>query len=285
MSLTLGEKLRQAREERGISISEVAEQTRISPHYLDLIENDDYRTLPGGIFNKGFVKSYAKYVGIDEQEALSDYSRLISSQEGGAISEEPKTYRPEVLTDDRATSSMIPTLIFAVIILGLMTWGILALVNYIQNQPSQPVANANTASNTNSAVNSNTNAVNTNVAAPVTNVNEIKVEIKTTGEPVPLYYWLDGSSASVNKTVTTADPLVVSPKQSIKVSYYKTFGPIVQLTINGKTITAPSAPIPPKKNAVEYEINKENVVQILNSGQIPTGAAPANPANANPAPR
>src|SRR5438045_1412032 len=102
MSLTLGEKLRQAREERGISISEVAEQTRISPHYLDSIENDDYRTLPGGIFNKGFVKSYAKYVGIEEQEALQDYSHLTASQQGeGAPSEEPKTYRPEVLTDDR----------------------------------------------------------------------------------------------------------------------------------------------------------------------------------------
>ena len=72
MSLTLGEKLRQAREERGISISEVAEQTRISAHYLESIENDDYRPLPGGIFNKGFVKSYAKFIEIDEQEALQD---------------------------------------------------------------------------------------------------------------------------------------------------------------------------------------------------------------------
>jgi cytoskeletal protein RodZ len=285
MSLTLGEKLRQAREERGISISEVAEQTRISPHYLDSIENDDYRTLPGGIFNKGFVKSYAKYVGIDEQEALSDYSRLISSQEGGGVSEEPKTYRPEVLTDDRASGSMIPTIIFAVIILGLMTWGILALVNYIQNLPSQPVANANTPANTNTATNTNANTTNTNVSAPVTAVNEIKVEIKTAGEPVPLYYWLDGSGSSINKTVTTGEPLVLSPKQSFKVSYYKTFGPIVQLTVNGKTIAAPDAPIPPKKNAIEYEINKDNIVQILNSGQIPTGAAPANPANANTAPR
>ena len=60
MSQTLGEKLRAAREERGISISEVAEQTRISPHYLASVENDDYKTLPGGIFNKGFVKSYGK---------------------------------------------------------------------------------------------------------------------------------------------------------------------------------------------------------------------------------
>src|SRR5215218_6977901 len=145
MAETLGEKLRQAREARGLTLSEVADQTRISSLYLESIENDDYRTLPGGIFNKGFVKSYAKYVGIDEQEALQDYSRLIANQEGGVTSEDPKTYRPEVLTDDRATSSMIPTIIFAVIILGLMSWGLLKLVDYIQNQQSQPAANTNTA--------------------------------------------------------------------------------------------------------------------------------------------
>ena len=284
MSLTLGEKLRQAREERGISISEVAEQTRISPHYIDSIENDDYRTLPGGIFNKGFVKSYAKYVGIDEQEALQDYSRLISNQEG-APSDEPKTYKPEVLTDDRATSSMIPTLIFAVIILGLMSWGLLKLVDYYQNQPSQPVANTNTANNT-TVANTNSNAVNTNVAQPLTAVNEIKIEIKTSGEPVPLYYWLDGSGTSINKTVTSNEPLVLNPKQGVKLSYYKSFGGLVQLTVNGKPVTAPSAPIPPKRNAIEFEINKDNVVQILNNGQIPTGAEPANPAgNTNTATR
>src|SRR5215213_1420918 len=145
MAASLGEKLRSAREQRGIPISEVAEQTRISPLYLEAIDADNYKTLPGGIFNKGFVKSYAKYVGIDEQEALQDYTRLIAGQEG-VSSDEPKTYRPEVLTDDRASSSMIPTIVFAVIILGLMSWGLLKLVDYIQNSPSQPVANTNTAS-------------------------------------------------------------------------------------------------------------------------------------------
>jgi cytoskeletal protein RodZ len=93
MSITLGEKLRQAREERGISISEVAEQTRISALYIQSIENDDYRTLPGGIFNKGFVKSFAKYVGVDEQEALQDYGALTGSQNIQSI-DESKTYRP-----------------------------------------------------------------------------------------------------------------------------------------------------------------------------------------------
>jgi len=79
MSLSLGEKLRQAREERGISVSEVAEQTRISPLYIKAIENDDYKPLPGGIFNKGFVRSYARYVGFDEEEALRDYAELIGA--------------------------------------------------------------------------------------------------------------------------------------------------------------------------------------------------------------
>jgi len=281
MSLTLGEKLRQAREERGISISEVAEQTRISPHYLDSIENDDYRTLPGGIFNKGFVKSYAKYVGLDEQEALQDYSRIISQQEG-VSSEEPKTYRPEVLTDDRATGSTLPTIIFAAIILGLMAWGLITLVNYIQNNQNQPVANTNTANN---AAQTNTNTANTNTAPAIPSVNEIKVEIKTSGEAIPLYYWLDGSSASLNKTVTANEPLTLNPKQSVKFSYYKSFGSVVQLTVNGKAIKAPSVPIPPKKNAIEYEINKDNIVEILQGEQIPTGNTSTAPANTNPANR
>ncbi len=80
MSITLGEKLRQAREAHGLSISQVAEQTRISALYLSCIENDDFRILPGGIFNKGFVKSFAKAVGMDEQEALHDYAQLIINQ-------------------------------------------------------------------------------------------------------------------------------------------------------------------------------------------------------------
>src|SRR5829696_4593622 len=153
MSSTLGEKLRQAREERGISVSEVAEQTRISSLYLKSIEDDNYKPLPGGIFNKGFVKAYAKYVGIDEQEALQDYARLVA-QNDEIVESAPPKYRPEVLTDDaRSASSLVPTIVFAGIILALMTGGILFVVNYIQNQPdSPPVTDNNQNSNTEVAV-------------------------------------------------------------------------------------------------------------------------------------
>lgn len=264
MSQTLGEKLRQAREERDISISEVAEQTRISPHYIEAIENDDYSPLPGGIFNKGFIKSYAKFVGMDEEEALQDYSALLSQQNQGQPEPETKTYRPEVLTDDRSRS-LLPTIIFAAIILGLMTWGALSLVWYIQDQQNQPVtANSNTAVN---AVNANAvNAApeNTNTAQSIPAVNEIKIEFKPLAEPVSVEATIDGRKESA--TVTPEAPQTFTGSQSVKLRYYKGFADKVQLTVNGKQIKPP--PPPPRMNGIEFEVNKDNIAQILQSGQI-----------------
>src|SRR5438067_4518549 len=127
MSLSLGEKLRQARESHSYTISEVSEHTRISPLYLESIENDDYSILPGGIFNKGFVKSYAKYVGVNEQEALLDYANLITQGESAAV-EEQRAYRPQVLSNEGHGRSMVPTAIAAILILAIMTGGIYLLL-------------------------------------------------------------------------------------------------------------------------------------------------------------
>lgn len=269
MSLTLGEKLKQAREARGLSISEVAEQTRISALYLASIENNDYKPLPGGIFNKGFVKSYAKFVKIDDQEALQDYSRLLAEQGDSAL-DETKTYRPEVLTDDASRSTSLPTIIIAVIILGLLAFGVYYFVNYWQGSQSQPVANNSNANRVNSNVNSNTAPA----ATPVPAVSELKFELKAVGNPISVSHAVDGKT--VNKTVSPAEPLALTAQQSIKISYYKGFTPDkVQLTLNGKQIAAPA---PPTKGNISFEINKENAAQILQSGAITLADPSATPA-------
>lgn len=278
MSLTLGEKLRQAREARGISISEVAEQTRISALYLEAIENNDYRTLPGGIFNKGFVKSYAKFVGIDDQEALQDYSRLLAEQGSEHSDFENKTYRPEVLTDDNARSTSLPTLIFAVVILGLLAGGVYYFVNYWQNSQNQTAANT---ANANKAVNTaNTNTNSSPEPTPIPAVNEIKLEIKAVNNPISVSYTVDGKSA--NKLVSSAEPLTITGQQNVKVSYYKGFTPEkVDLTLNGKKINAPA---PPAKGNIVFEINKENAAQILQAGAV-TSSEPSAPTTARPSAR
>ena len=65
MAASFGEELRLAREARGVTLRQISDQTRISIRYLEAIEANDYKRLPGGIFNRSFIKAYAKYVGYD----------------------------------------------------------------------------------------------------------------------------------------------------------------------------------------------------------------------------
>ena len=283
MSQTLGEKLRQAREARDITISEVAEQTRISPLYIESIENDDYRILPGGIFNKGFVKSFAKYVGVDEQEALQDYSRLIS-EHPGSPAEDIKTYRPEVLTDDRVSSSSIPTIIVAVVILGLMTWGILALVRYIQENPIRTTANDS--SNANNSANVNPDLITASATPTPSNVpsmSDLKVEFKTSGSSISLASTSDGKKT--NTLVTSEKPADFQPNESLKLGFAKSLAQNAQLTINGKQIKLPSAPDKPNRTVIEFEINKDNIAQIWQNGEISFGNTTQSAASPQAMPR
>lgn len=68
-----GEKLRQQRERRGISLDAISTTTKISTRMLRAIEDEHFDQLPGGVFNKGFVRAYARQVGLDEEEVVTDY--------------------------------------------------------------------------------------------------------------------------------------------------------------------------------------------------------------------
>lgn len=259
MSLTLGEKLRQAREERGMSISEVAEQTRISALYIESIENDDYRPLPGGIFNKGFVKSYAKTLGLDEQEALQDYAAVLA-QQGGDVNDDPKTYRPEVLTDERSGWGMFPTLIFAAAIVGLIVWGAMAFLNYYNSEKSPAVANVN-----NNADSANLNAAPTPTPTPTPiSINEAKIQVKPVSAEVWVSATVDGKKTS--GIIKSDDKKVYEPKEDFKLSYAREQAQNVQLTINGKQIKLPSEPA--SGSTFDILITKENINQIYQSGEI-----------------
>jgi cytoskeleton protein RodZ len=60
-----GERLRRARESRGISLRQVANVTRITVRALEAVERNDLSRLPGGIFTRSFVRAYAAEVGLD----------------------------------------------------------------------------------------------------------------------------------------------------------------------------------------------------------------------------
>lgn len=81
---SFGERLQREREMRSITLEEIADSTKISCRFLRALETEDFGKLPGGIFNKGFVRAYAKFLGIDEEQAVADFV----AAEAGALKPE-----------------------------------------------------------------------------------------------------------------------------------------------------------------------------------------------------
>jgi len=68
-----GEKFRKAREAKSLSLDDVSNVTKIGSRMLQAIEQEHFDQLPGGVFNKGFIRAYAKHLGLNSEEAVTDY--------------------------------------------------------------------------------------------------------------------------------------------------------------------------------------------------------------------
>lgn len=69
----LGQLLREAREKKGLSVTEVEEATKIRGTLIEALEQDGYEALPAGIFRKGLLRNYAQYLGLDLKEVMALY--------------------------------------------------------------------------------------------------------------------------------------------------------------------------------------------------------------------
>src|ERR1051325_8286143 len=68
-----GARMRHAREQRGVSLRQIANATKITVSALEALERNDISRLPGGIFTRAFVRSYASEVGLDPEETIRDF--------------------------------------------------------------------------------------------------------------------------------------------------------------------------------------------------------------------
>ena len=80
-----GERLKREREMREVSLEELTKATRISTRFLLALENEDWEKLPGGVFGHGFVRTIARYLGLDEESLLGEYDMA----RGGQATVEP----------------------------------------------------------------------------------------------------------------------------------------------------------------------------------------------------
>jgi len=128
---SFGDELRREREIRGISLKEIADATKISKRFLEAIERNDHRTLPAPVFTRGFVREYARYLGLNAEEMVSRYNYAAAGDDRieqsthldrlvqpSAPQREPKGIPPVYARVDRN----IYLLIAIVAALSLVTW-------------------------------------------------------------------------------------------------------------------------------------------------------------------
>jgi cytoskeleton protein RodZ len=68
-----GHRMKRLREERGVTLRQIADATKLSVAALEALERNDISRLPGGIFSRGFVRSYAVEVGLDPEQTVRDF--------------------------------------------------------------------------------------------------------------------------------------------------------------------------------------------------------------------
>ncbi len=105
MDRPIGSVFREARNRRKVDLSEVEAATRIRARYLRAIENEEWDVLPGGVYTRGFIRTYATFLGLDGERLADDYRKNV---EGGLRSPAPEPAAASVGGQPRDRHWLVP---------------------------------------------------------------------------------------------------------------------------------------------------------------------------------
>jgi cytoskeleton protein RodZ len=130
---SLGQELKRAREERGITLQDISNATHVGMRFLHAIENDTFDVLPGGVFNRAFVRKFAKQVGYDEEQAVRIYEEQLSAMGG-----EPQRIYYTGLEDLEAKPTAGNSLLISLVAVILLGAGAYAAYQYFKISDPTP---------------------------------------------------------------------------------------------------------------------------------------------------
>ena len=121
---SFGEELRRQRELRSVSLREISDATKINIRFLEALEENDFKHLPGGQFNKGFIRAYARHIGVDGEDMVNAYILELRRQEEDAPAARASNPRPRL---DPADKRALIALGVLAVLLVLVVAGIWSL--------------------------------------------------------------------------------------------------------------------------------------------------------------
>jgi len=131
----LGQELKRRREALGLSLTEIAESTRIGTRFLKAIEADEFGVLPEGIYARSFVKAFARYVKMDEDEAVSLFQQQTGAEAAVGDPDVPPLDDAEPFVFKEPSAGFWPAAIVAGLLAVVFIGGAYAVWRYSQ-QPA-----------------------------------------------------------------------------------------------------------------------------------------------------
>ncbi|NEU25407.1 helix-turn-helix domain-containing protein [Paenibacillus polymyxa] len=225
----LGQQLKEARLQKGLSLDDVQEMTKIRKRYLEAIETGDYKVLPGSFYVRAFIKTYAETVGLDPDEILEGHQSNVPEPEPEAVME-PVTQKRSSRPATIGNLKWLPTALmwlFLVLIVGVI------YAYWVSNNHSTPKTaenttpittpstTPNTTQNTTPSTTQNTSTPNTTTAQPnngqTTAPNGAGGQTPSTGQPGETQ---PGGTGTTDATTPNSgqQPNTTTPAQGVTVA-------------------------------------------------------------------
>ena len=197
---TIGEVLRLARINQGLSLEELQEKTEIQLHFLEAMETDDFDQLPSTFYARSFLRKYAWAVELDERIVLDAYdSGSMITYEEVDVDEEDLSGRRR---SNKKKTSYLPLFYFVLFALSILIFVTYYVWNYIQTQPSPSSANYSVVNSTSSTTSSSSSSSSQTSSSSST--TESTITVSGEGNRIEARYKTSKETATVQLTVSDA---------------------------------------------------------------------------------
>ncbi|MCL6448506.1 MAG: DUF4115 domain-containing protein [Armatimonadetes bacterium] len=137
--MEIGETFKQARKERGLSLEEIAEKTKIRRRYLEAIEEENFGLLPGRVYVKGFLRSYAKFLGLSPEPLVALYEERYPGEQPAAVAAEvPVRKEKKVHSRGKPLIYVFLAAVLCLVAFGLYAWRAGTLSSQVSDDARAP---------------------------------------------------------------------------------------------------------------------------------------------------
>jgi cytoskeletal protein RodZ len=242
---SFGEELRKERELRGISLKEIADATKISKRFLEAIERNDLAALPAPVFTRGFVREYARYLGLNAEEMVGRYGEYLRHHEAATQAEEAAKIdswnarstgkiravaKPDVPLESSNRGSIIAFIVSVVVVAGLLIY---FMTRGNRGEAPRSADTSTATATASAAVSTSTQTATTTATATAPPTEGLLVQLKLI-ENSWITLQVDGETV-INDELRVGDEKSFEAKDSV---VFKTIGNAggVEITLNGTRV-------------------------------------------------